>query len=99
MGDLYIFVLYKPKPQFMKKVIFALSVVALVGASSCNKAYTCTCTLTGTSNGYTIQNEAIPSTTKSNATTTCNTWQTSQQTLVTSGNAGTASTGTVNCSI
>jgi hypothetical protein len=78
----------------MKKVIFALSVVALVGASSCNKAYTCTCTVSGTAGSYPVSNEAIPSTTKSTATSTCSTWQSSEQTLVTAGGGG-----TVSCSI
>lgn len=37
----------------MKKFIFVLSIVALLGASSCTKNYTCTCsnTATGASSG------------------------------------------------
>ena len=79
----------------MKKVIFLLSVVALVGASSCNKAYTCTCTASAPVSGSPVQNYAIPSTTKSTATTTCSSWQTTQQATY-NANGG---TGKVTCSI
>jgi hypothetical protein len=52
----------------MKKSALSLAVLCALAMSSCKKDWTCTCSLNGTAYGsYTITNE-----TKSDATTSCN---------------------------
>mgnify|MGYP001549601296 CR=1 FL=1 len=79
----------------MKKLILVFAVFALVGASSCKKAYTCTCTASGSTGGFVLTNDDIPGTTKSSATSACSSYQTAEQAGVTASGG----TGTVTCSI
>ncbi len=65
----------KRKTIDMKKIV-ALCVMSLIMLSSCNKQYTCTCVLTGTTivKKYTLYN------TKKKATKNCNNLNSSTQT-------------------
>lgn len=60
----------------MKKLIFGVSAIVLLGLSSCKKDYNCECTYQNTGNTTVTENKTIKNVTLDDAKKTCDGYET-----------------------